>query len=201
MIQANNLACINPVGALTDGERKATMDHGSRAVSLCPVEDGNAMPTGGRQLIPTASTGGLQPVNGKSVSGRPFKPGQSGNPAGRRPGSRNRLSELLIAAMREDFAEHGPSAIAQLRERDPGSYLAAVRSMIPAHTIAEDADKLPALNDAELSDAEWAAAIDAEGNPHELSTRQARRNRAMQLVLDGRAASVQDAMRSLGADV
>jgi len=103
--------------------------------------------------------------------------------------------------MRQDFAEHGPSAVAQLRERDPGQYLAAIRSLIPAHVIAEDGDKLPIVDDAELSDSEWADAVDAEGNPHDRHRQQSRRNKAMQLVLESRAVSVREAMRMLEADL
>src|SRR5262245_33082869 len=36
----------------------------------------------------------------------PWKPGQSGNPAGRPKGSRNRLSEDFIRAFAEDFEVH-----------------------------------------------------------------------------------------------
>ena len=73
--------------------------------------------------------------------------------------------------------------------------------MVPSHVIAESADKLPAVNLDELSDGEWAAAADADGNPHDHAMRQARRNKAMGMVLDGKAASVWDATRTLGADL
>ena len=151
------------------------------------------------QLAVAVSTGGLQPVTRKTVSGRPFKPGQSGNPAGRKPGSRNKLSELFVAAMREDFAEHGPSAIAALRDRDPATYLAAIRSMIPTHIVAENAETPSAVDLDSLSDPEWAEAMDTDGNPHERAMRQARRNKAVEMVLGGKAISVREAMRLLGA--
>lgn len=176
------------------------MDSGWSAATLYAVEDGVTMPTGG-QLVPTASTGSLQPGGAKAVSGRPFKPGQSGNPAGRKPGSRNKLSELFAAAMRDDFAEHGQSAIAALRERDPAAYLAAIRSMIPAKVIAESVEKQPTANLNAMSDAEWAEAMDEDGNPHEQAIQQARRIKAVELVMTDRATTVWDAMRMLGADL
>ena len=176
-------------------------DNRTNAVATYAIEEGVALPTAhsGRelQLVPmpdAASTALVQRTMGK-----PFAKGQSGNPAGRRPGSKNKLSELFIAAMRSDFAEHGAEAIAQLRERDPATYLAAIRSMIPQHVIAEDGDKLPIPDDAALSDAEWADAMDAEGNPNDNHMRQARRNKAMQLVLEGKAASLREALAMLGA--
>lgn len=170
-------------------------DDTSRSVVAWPVPLQQPPATNG-QLTVAAPSASLQRVVGK-----PFKPGQSGNPAGRKPGTRNKLSELFIAAMRDDFAEHGADAIAQLRARDPGQYLAAIRSLIPQHVIAEDADKLPTINHSELSDDEWAAITDADGNPLDKHMQQRRRDKAMHLVLEGKAASAREAMTMLGADL
>jgi len=177
------------------------MNDGSQAVALYVIEDNFIIPPVGNELVLAAPTERLQATGSKAVSGRRFQPGQSGNPAGRPRGSRNKLSELFITAMRDDFAEHGPSAVAALRERDPGAYLAAIRSMIPAQAIAENADKVPVTDYDALSDVEYAAEMDAGGNPYEGAKRLARRNKAMQMVLDGHAASVTEAMRMLGADL
>jgi len=40
-----------------------------------------------------------------------FKPGQSGNPAGRPKGSRNKVSEKLLEALAIDFDDHGKQVI------------------------------------------------------------------------------------------
>lgn len=170
-------------------------DDTSRSVVAWPMPLQQPPATNG-QLTVAAPSASLQRIVGK-----PFAPGQSGNPAGRKPGSKNKLSELFIAAMRSDFAEHGADAIAQLRNRDPGAYLAAIRSMIPQHVIAEDADKHPTINHSELSDDEWAAVTDADGNPLDKHMQQRRRDKAMHLVLEGRAASVREALAMLGADL
>ena len=37
----------------------------------------------------------------------PWKPGESGNPAGRPKGSRNKLSEEFVAEIYADWCEHG----------------------------------------------------------------------------------------------
>ena len=55
----------------------------------------------------------------KQQIGRPFKPGQSGNLAGRPKGSRNKLSEEFIAEVYADWCEHGAGAIQTVRETRP----------------------------------------------------------------------------------
>lgn len=60
-----------------------------------------------------------------------FKPGQSGNYAGRPKGSRNKLSEDFLKALASDFAEHGAAAIAEVRTNKPEHYLKAICSVLP----------------------------------------------------------------------
>jgi hypothetical protein len=67
--------------------------------------------------------------------GRPFQPGQSGNPAGRPKGSRNRLTEVFMSAVADDFTEHGAEVIAQVRRGDPVAYLRIVGSFVPPELV------------------------------------------------------------------
>jgi hypothetical protein len=50
------------------------------------------------------------PAPDKARDGR-FKPGQSGNPAGRPKGSRNKLGQAFLDALQADFEQHGVAAI------------------------------------------------------------------------------------------
>lgn len=60
-----------------------------------------------------------------------FKPGQSGNPLGRAKGSRNKLGEVFIQAMYDDFTQHGPDVIEKVRVEKPDQYLRVVASILP----------------------------------------------------------------------
>src|SRR5262245_56676891 len=61
----------------------------------------------------------------------PWKPGQSGNPKGRPPGSRNKLGDAFVEALYKDFAEHGAEAIVACRETKPEVYLTVISKVIP----------------------------------------------------------------------
>jgi len=65
----------------------------------------------------------------------PWKPGQSGNPAGRKPGSRNKLGEDFIAALHESFQANGEEAIQEVFEKDKVAYLKVIASVIPKEVI------------------------------------------------------------------
>ena len=80
-----------------------------------------------------------------------FKPGQSGNPAGRSKSSRNKLSEAFIAALNDDFAEHGPAVITKVRDEMPHVYLKVIASLIPKEVkLDKDHNGLGDFSDDEL---------------------------------------------------
>jgi len=66
-----------------------------------------------------------------------FQPVQSGNPAGRPKGSRNRLGETFIAALADDFEVHGPQAIAECRKKAPHKYLSVIAQLMPKEALLE----------------------------------------------------------------
>jgi Family of unknown function (DUF5681) len=60
-----------------------------------------------------------------------FKPGQSGNPAGRPKGSRNRHTENFLRAMSDDFERHGPEVIAKVRTEKLHIWLKIAADLLP----------------------------------------------------------------------
>ncbi len=66
-----------------------------------------------------------------------FLPGYAPNPAGRTPGSRNRLSEAFIAALCADFEQHGAEAIQEMRLTDPSGYVRVVAALQPKQGEAD----------------------------------------------------------------
>ncbi len=62
---------------------------------------------------------------------KPFKPGQSGNPAGKPKGARNKLGEAFLEALHEDFKAFGKEAIIKCRDEKPDQYLKVIASLMP----------------------------------------------------------------------
>jgi hypothetical protein len=108
----------------------------------------------------------------------PWQPGQSGNPNGRPIGNRNKLNEKFLAALCEDFTEHGSEVIERVRTERPEIYLKVVASVLPRemHVRAEslfagmsndDVEKL--LGEVRRTLAQRAGISDAEGSSAPIS--------------------------------
>jgi hypothetical protein len=63
--------------------------------------------------------------------GKPFAKGQSGNPNGRPPGSRNKITEDFLTAICADFEKHGVAVVQQVRKEKPVAYLEMVAALVP----------------------------------------------------------------------
>lgn len=60
-----------------------------------------------------------------------FKPGQSGNPAGRAKGSRNKLEEDFLRVLYEDWQANGKTVVEAVRASEPATYLRVVAQVLP----------------------------------------------------------------------
>jgi hypothetical protein len=74
----------------------------------------------------------------KQPIGRPFQPGQSGNPAGRPKGARSKLSETFLKALADDFDSNGIEVIEKVRSSRPHEYLKIVAAVLPKQMQLED---------------------------------------------------------------
>ena len=95
-----------------------------------------------------------------------FKPGQSGNPAGRPKGARNKVSEGLLEALAKHFEANGDAAIETVFKERPHDYLKIIASLVPKQMEIED--KRPPRRAEDLSDDELAAI--AAGKPQSNGT-------------------------------
>jgi hypothetical protein len=85
-----------------------------------------------------------------------WKPGESGNPAGRPLGSRNKLSESVIQDIAADWAIGGPETIARVRMTDPATYFRVVASILPKDVLVNVQQQTPG----NLSAEDWALMVD-----------------------------------------
>ena len=79
-----------------------------------------------------------------------WQPGQSGNPAGRAHGSRNKLTEEVICALLRDFRQHGQKAVARVRQTHPAAYLKILALLCPREQKVEHSNPVKELSDEQL---------------------------------------------------
>lgn len=83
---------------------------------------------------------GKKTGKGKPPVEHQFKPGNPGRPKG----SRNKLGEDFIAALHDDFQEHGVEAIQAVRKDKPDAYLKVLAMILPK--------ELKITNESDLTD-------------------------------------------------
>jgi hypothetical protein len=70
-------------------------------------------------------------ITGQKQGNNWFRPGQSGNIAGRPKGARSRLQENFLVVLAEDFKENGEAAIVKMRQERPSEYVKCIASLMP----------------------------------------------------------------------
>ena len=68
-----------------------------------------------------------------------WKPGQSGNPAGRPKGARSKLSDSFLTDLAEHWQANGKQALQAAYEKNPVEYVRVVASLLPKN-VAVDVD-------------------------------------------------------------
>jgi hypothetical protein len=88
-------------------------------------------------------------ANKKTLSAA-WKPGQSGNPAGRPRGSRSKLGEEFLTKLYHNFLEHGESVIDQVRKTRPAIYLKIIAATLPKELHFKNESALDGMTDEQL---------------------------------------------------
>ena len=98
----------------------------------------------------------------------PWVKGQSGNPAGRPKGAKQRFSQAVIVDLMEDWKQHGITVIQDVREKKPDVYLQVISRLLPTSHELDVTDSRRSVT--EYSTSELAALLEEDGRLLETSS-------------------------------
>jgi hypothetical protein len=101
-------------------------------------------------MTDTAVTVTKSPTVPKRVVGRPFQPGQSGNPGGGLGRARQQLNIDTIAAMQEAFARGGKEAVNKVMKNSPAIFLKLLVLLVPRELQVEHKGGVKAMTDEQI---------------------------------------------------
>ena len=88
--------------------------------------------------------GRIKTANNADVTGRPkpwlapaYKPGQSGNPAGRPVGARARITEKFLSELQSYFEKEGPGLLERAGQESPAALVAVYAKLLPKESHIE----------------------------------------------------------------
>jgi Family of unknown function (DUF5681) len=88
----------------------------------------------------------------KQVSTR-FKPGVSGNPAGRPRGSRAKLGQDFLDSLYQAFQVHGETAIEAVAKKEPSVFLKIIKDLLPREILLNAFSLSASMDIASVEDA------------------------------------------------
>ena len=91
-----------------------------------------------------------KPESTENKQDQRFKPGQSGNLAGRPKGSRNKLGEAFLDSLCDDFDKFGIEVIERVRLEHPSTYLKVVAKLLPQQLQIDAKVGVQTLSDEQL---------------------------------------------------
>jgi hypothetical protein len=78
-----------------------------------------------------------------------WRPGESGNPAGRPKGARSKLGEKFLAGMLQAYEEGGIEAIRKVRDEEPAKFVSALVAILPRQMELDGEIKVRAVSAAD----------------------------------------------------
>ena len=88
-------------------------------------------------------------MNQQVSKGHRWKPGQSGNPAGRPLGARHRIAEKLLTDLESAWAKHGETVLDKLAISDPGKFATIAYGVLPKDVFLSVQQDIPGGLDAD----------------------------------------------------